>query len=279
MKLKIATLNIQGGYKIGQLAKEVKNKLAPLDLLCLQEVCAGPDIPNHAEQIAKILGKDYQAAFFLPIDFGIKRMGNGFVFRKSTLRLVKVINLPLASFVDRNRTGRFFEKGFLSCRRLAHIGTFANKSGSFQTANVHLDFFGGSKVRQKQVEEVLAKFDPGLPAIITGDFNTIGIIRRQFYELNWLRKQGFAEVSQKIRWTASPAHPDPNWKITYPFFKLIRPLHARLHQKNDYIFTKRFSKKSSCRAIGITASDHHAVVCRVSVKPKIASIKLPQKLK
>lgn len=82
----MATLNIQGGFKIDELCLEVKEKVAPFDLLCLQEVCQSEKIQNHANQIAKSLGRHYSSVSFLPVDFKIKQMGNAFVYNRKNFQ-------------------------------------------------------------------------------------------------------------------------------------------------------------------------------------------------
>lgn len=59
-KLKVISLNIQGGCKINPLKESIKAGLAPFDLMALQEVCEGKTLENHARQIADTLGHAYR---------------------------------------------------------------------------------------------------------------------------------------------------------------------------------------------------------------------------
>jgi endonuclease/exonuclease/phosphatase family metal-dependent hydrolase len=267
--MKIATLNIQGGYKINQLCRELKEKLATADLLCLQEVCESKKIKNHAGQIAKSLGKKYTFESFLPVDFKIKKMGNAFVYHQKTLKLLSSQGLVLPCPNINGLSQAVAKRLSLSCDRVCHTGLFQIKNEAKMIVfNLHLDSFGGTKIRRSQLQAVL-KFLKGQPKaqlkIILGDFNTTGLRQKKFPELSLLKNSRFKELSKKVHWTASPNHPDPNWRATYPFFKLIRPLHPFLRQKMDYIFAKGEIANFDCRVINIVASDHQAVIVTLDI--------------
>jgi len=265
--MKIITLNIQGGFKINQVCQEIKEKLAPLDLLCLQEVCESQEITNHAQQIAEFLGKDYASKSFLPIDFKIKNMGNAFVFNKKVLKLIDSLGLVLPSFKP-SLSWRFVGKIFPPCDRLCHIGFFKTKQGkTIKISNFHLEFIGGSAIRKKQVHFFFKNslnLDRSDLEFALGDFNTVGFSKKSSPELKSLEKGGFIELSKKITWTSSPSSPDPAWKRPYQFLRIAKTFSPLFRMKTDYIFSKERPKQAQCSAVNLFSTDHRAVILNFS---------------
>ncbi|HUV42786.1 MAG TPA: hypothetical protein VMY36_02650 [Patescibacteria group bacterium] len=266
--MKIITFNIQGGFKIDQVCREVEEKIGFFDLLCLQEVCESPKIKNHAQQIAEFLGKDYASKSFLPIDFKIKNMGNAFVFNKKVLRLIDSFGLVLPSFKP-NLSWRSIGKIFPPCDRLCHIGFFKTKQGKIiKVSNFHLEFIGGSTTRKKQVDFFLKNsLNPDKPDLefILGDFNTTGSSKKASAELKLLEKKGFVELSKKITWTSSPSNPDPAWKKPYQLLRIAKIFSPLLRTKTDYIFSKGEPRQAQCSAINFSSTDHRAVILNFSL--------------
>lgn len=261
--MKIITLNIQGGFKIDQVCEEIKEKIAPFDILCLQEVCESKKIKNHAQQIAEFLGSNYTSESFLPIDFKVKKMGNTFVFNKNALKLTNSFSFSLPSF-ELNLFWRVLTKVFTPCERLCFTGLFETREGiKIRISNLHLEFAGGSPVRKKQIQFVLktlSSLERQELEIILGDFNTSGFLRKVFPELAPLREKGFANISQKISWTLSPSNPDPAWRSTYQLMRLLRPFHLFLRQKMDHIFAKGNLNNPRCSALNLSSVDHRAII-------------------
>jgi len=262
--MKIVTLNIQGGFKIVQLCQEIKEKLVPFDILCLQEVCESKKIKNHAVRIAKFLGKNYSSKSFLPIDFKVKKMGNAFVFNQKAVKVLSPQGFKLPLFSPGLFWKLLTKRFCLDCDRLCQTALFQTHQGSkIRIANFHLGFVGGTATRKKQIQFVIKALS-GLKKIdrelVLGDFNTIGVFRKRFSELDLLSRIGFKEVSGDIAWTASPSNPDPAWRETYWLMRLLKPFNRFLRQKTDHIFTKGKFPESECTVLFFSASDHRAVV-------------------
>jgi len=265
--MKIITLNIQGGFKIDQVCQEVKEKIAPFDILCLQEVCESKKIKNHAQQIVKSLGGNYDSISFLPIDFKIKKMGNAFVFNKDTLKLIDSFGFSLPSF-KLNFFWRILDNRFkINCDRLCFTGLFQTKKGSkVRVSNLHLDA-GNTSIKKKQVQFVLktlSNVEQTPLEFILGDFNTVSFVKKDFPEFDLLLKKGFKNLSKNISWTASPSNPDPAWKSTYQLILLLRPFHFLLRQKMDHIFTKGKLNQPKCLVLDLSSTDHRAIILNLS---------------
>lgn len=275
--MKIITLNIQGGFKIDQLCLEIKEKLHPFDILCLQEVCESERIKNHAQQIAKSLGGNYSSQSFLPIDFKVKRMGNAFVFNRKVLQLLYshdfTLVLPILNPFWKLLTSCFH----LSCDRICQTAFFQTNQGlKIKVSNFHLDFVGGTRARKRQIKfalKVLSDLKGSDLELILGDFNTIGVLRRSFPELNLFLKKRFREVSKNITWTASPSNPDPAWRETYRLMRFLKPLGRLLRQKMDYIFAKGEFVEPECMALTLSSSDHRAVVFEFELRKSNSRLK------
>jgi len=262
--MKIITFNIQGGFKIDELCGEIKEKLVPFDILCLQEVCESKKIKNHAQQIAKSIGEDYSSKSFLPIDFKVKRMGNAFVFNQKTVKVLSSqgFNFPLFS------PGLFWKlltRCFcLDCDRLCQTALFQTHQGSkIRISNFHLGFVGATAVRKKQIQfaiRTLSGLKKSDRELILGDFNTIGVFRKRFSELSLFFRAGFREASKDIAWTASPSNPDPAWRETYRLMRLLKPFNRLFRQKTDHIFTKGKFLRPECTVLSFSTSDHRAVI-------------------
>src|SRR4030043_251646 len=267
--MKIITLNIQGGFKINQVCQETKEKFAPLDLLCLQEVCESQEITNHAQQIAESLGRNYASKSFLPIDFKVKSMGNAFVFNKKSLNLLDshcftlpgpILNFPWKILNHQLK---------LTCDRLCFTGLFQTKKGlKIRVSNVHLDSAGGTPTRKRQIKfilKILATFEKTRLEFILGDFNTFNLTNKSFSELNLIQKKGFKDLTKNIPWTASPSNPDPAWKESYFLMRSLKPFSFLFRKKMDYIFGKGKIINPPSLAISFNSTDHQAIVIEFNI--------------
>lgn len=267
--MKIATLNIQGGFKINHVCQETKEKLAPFDLLCLQEVCESQKITNHAQQIARFLGKNYASKSFLPIDFKVKNMGNAFIFNKKTLKLLNshgfTLPKPTLDLIWKILDNRLK----LVCDRPCFVGFFQDKKGNkIRVANIHLDSAGGTVTRKKQIEfllKILATFEKTSLDFILGDFNTVHFLRKKFSELNLIKNRNFKDLTENIVWTASPSNPDPAWKESYFLMSLLQPFSFFFRKKMDYIFGKGKIAKPQVSKVNFISTDHQAIVLEFKI--------------
>lgn len=186
-----------------------------------------------------------------------------FIIEK-TFKLLEESGFTLPCVVRHKLWERIIGYFSLECDRICHLGLFESKKGQkFKIANLHLDSMGKSKIRRKQLKFVLktlANFPKTDLELIIGDFNTVGILKKEFPELEILKNKKFTELTEEINWTASPSNPDPNWKATHPFFLLVKPFHPLLRQKMDYVFGKGKIKNPRCQVIDIASSDHRALV-------------------
>ncbi len=263
--MKIESLNIQGGFKIDEIASEIKEKLSPFDLLALQEVKEVGNI-NHTSLLLEGLGGNYSAIDWFPTTFGSEKfgkMGNAIIY-SDQLKLIskKLIKIP---DYDPNWKWKILRKRFRPVQRLAISALFEINNKKVRVTNVHLEYSGDSNIRQEQLNYLLKKVPTGSDLhILLGDFNTLGKLDKKLPELELLIKYGFKLASKNIRWTANPDSPDPNWFAT-PYIQTIRKLGFDLRQNLDHVLLKGDYKKAKCKTIKINSSDHNAIVCEIDL--------------
>lgn len=225
-ELRVATYNIY--FRTRELAKtNAVLKKANADVVALQEVTA---------ECAPLLDKE---------------CAGGYPYRHFSDGLGLLSRFPLRNVrSERSRRGI---NGFLSAEVVL-------PQGRIQIVNVHLDplhlwslrdlsmlplqFRRQREIQREELAQACAHLKPGMPAIITGDFNRVGNAA-----VNRLRKLGFvdslAAVTQK---------PD---NVSTLHFSLLG---LRLGRRIDYIFHDRSFHTLRSKAVSGEPSDHDVLV-------------------
>lgn len=267
--MKIVTLNIQGGHHLEGICREIKDKLIPFDILCLQEVCQPKQGISQADSIARSLGRQYQAFSFLPIDFGKKNMGNAFIINTHRIKYLESENNTLPKPELKKMWLATNIRRCMVSIRVCQIGSFQTKKGTrIRITNLHLTPAGGQSAKLKQINkiiEIIKKNGDSQLDFILGDFNTLNKFRKSPSELKPLFDMGYKELTHNIKWTLSASSPNPDWKATYPFFVMLKPFQRILRFKTDFVFTKERLKQAKCKAVDIVHSDHRAVITKINI--------------
>jgi endonuclease/exonuclease/phosphatase family metal-dependent hydrolase len=149
------SLNIAGNTKVDAIAEEIKNKTGGVpDILLLQEA------PNAAQELGKKLD--------LHVEFAAPSAG------RTNMGIAILSRWPMTDRSD-HRVKRFYR--VLKVRPRMALGvTVQTPSGPMRVWTTHLDTRISVDERLEQLRPVVAeaaKFDG--PAVIGGDFNTLGL--------------------------------------------------------------------------------------------------------
>ena len=193
-----------------------------------------------------------------------KEYGNGFIFRDS-FEVIDSYSVPLPQ-VDKLK---WYEKqkteGGVPDTKSAFVQGFRQDGWSVQVANVHLDFSGGSQHRHRQLDFLLSEMGTrstassgdspeDTPAIICGDFNTVGHYRvaasrrNTRMALDAALSLGFVDATDALDYTSDlfgnvdPADPSAG------ILNFGKRLGCRFLQKTDHILGRGFS---ACSGSGI----------------------------
>ena len=143
------------------------------------------------------------------------------------------------------------------------IAKFQTPAGPVQVNNVHLRpklsdragltlsaYFGTGDDRQREVERYYTQLEPGVPAIVAGDFNEDD----KGTAVKWLRKKGFADALPLFDRKTKTWH----WKAG-PF---------NLADRFDHIMYTRDLHCYSARVLQEGSSDHYPVTAVFGLDPE-----------
>lgn len=247
-KLKIISYNIHKSRNLPAIVRNVlKISASGASVICLQEVRHSKDnfIVN---EILRELGGSWQAHAFLSPEEDSFDYGLCILWRTDALSPLNFEKIRLPKLADTNPAMQFIQLLYHGKpgphMRGALIATFQDNSGKkIRVSNIHLDWQGRLKHRINQVKYLQARLSTEEVHcdIVCGDFNTIGLSKRQVEKIRSALGEQF---------THNPKS-DPTM--------------ALYRQALDHIFVKGFELQEH-GVYKLSGSDHYPVMATVGVK-------------
>lgn len=262
--IKLATYNVQNGLDGDDLLRTIRELADEKDgeginIFCCQEV--RKDQNNFVgDEILSVLGKNWQAEYFLAPDFSLTALGLAIFWKNKELNLIdlKRWSLPVLEKVSwwektwqkvtqgQLETGNwlafvFREIDLEKNDRGAMVATLEYEGRKARIVNIHLDWAGGPNHRAKQLRYLKERLESEPPVdyeLICGDLNTIGNPAKTKKEV-----EGFLNILGK------------EYQDALPKSRSTRPPLQRL----DHIFVRGFQPKST-KVLPLAGSDHLPMV-------------------
>ncbi|MDE2312537.1 MAG: endonuclease/exonuclease/phosphatase family protein, partial [Patescibacteria group bacterium] len=174
----LASYNIQIGLQPEAIESNIlflaKNGT---DVICLQEVRKDGQTKFSLSKLLHKLGPGWQEEHFLSdvnnFDFGLAMLWKTPTVVASEFKKIRLPKLEKLNFIEAS-VHRFGGFPALPNQRGALIGNFKIGGDEIEIVNVHLDWQGGLRQREKQVRFLANHIGTGERIVICGDLNTVG---------------------------------------------------------------------------------------------------------
>lgn len=262
------TYNIQTSSYPDKVIKVIqKAEVDKFDVIALQEIQEVEGQKFIGERLEEILGNEYGFFYFLSQkkEKEHSHVGLFIAYKKSNLVSLKVkhIDLPILgkmNLFDKVLKDLFGFYGKPERKALSIDFQLGDKLLRFTT--LHLDWQGGWKQREKQIQFLLKEFSSFSKAdyeILCGDFNTFNLLRnkKDTSKLKILLNH-YEEATKNILWTYDIHNVITPEKENSLLSHIIKIFNIHIYQKLDYIWFKGFESVSAER-LHLEGSDHFPI--------------------
>ena len=263
MGFHLLSYNIQRGINLDGLLRIFDELPAfrEADVVAIQEASFLKGGGNVLEALAEVLSPHHAWTYKTVMSYPDKEYGNGFLFRDS-FEVIDSWSVPLPQVAKLKWYEKQKTEGGRPDTKSAFVQRFCKDGWSVDIANVHLDFSGGWQHRHRQLDYLLSEIrtrppisggdsPEDTPAIICGDFNTVGHYRlaasrrNTRMALDAALSRGFVEATHGLAYTSDlfgnvdPADPAAG------FLNFGKKVGCRFLQKTDHILGRGFSAISA----------------------------------